>query len=351
MSHSTGLALRHMAAGKRKSTGDATSPQGLAVSRRLAVFALCLLASASGCSSSGEKEESKPVAAAKVVARVGERTITGHDLEMEFKHYKLVFRLDKPEAREKADKLRKSMLSRLVDNVILELEADRLGIAITPGELDVEVKTLLGEYDKPGLNQALAKNQMTLDAWKKLLERNLRIKKLIENEVELKINVTDAEIKDYYDKNSEDFKLPERLHVLQIMVKDETDAISIRKNLLARADFGVMAKERSQSPDAANGGDLGFYSRGQLPPEFEAAVFSLNEGEISDVARSIYGLHLFKVVKREKPRDMSFAEAREKILDILKTNKRNEEFSGWLAKIKSGVPVTIYPEALSPQPS
>lgn len=350
MSHSTESAFSPLAAGIRKPIEGFSRPAGPGLSRRLAVFAFCLLAAA-GCSSSGEKEESKPVPAVKIVAKVGDKTITDHDLEMEFKHYRVVFRLDKPEAREKADKLRKSMLSRLVDNVILEMEADRLGVAVTPGELDVEIKALLGEYDKPGLDQALARNQMTLETWKKLLERNLRIKKLIESEVELKLNVTDAEIKDYYDKNAEDFKLPERLHVLQIMVKDEADAISIRKKLLAKADFGVMAKERSQSPDAANGGDLGFYSRGQLPPEFETAVFNLNEGEISDVVKSIYGLHLFKVIKREKPRDMSFAEARGKILDILKTNKRNEEFTGWLAKIKSGVPVTIYPEALSPQPS
>jgi parvulin-like peptidyl-prolyl isomerase len=300
---------------------------------------------------SGGKEDTQPVAAARVVAKVGERTITDQNLEMEFKHYKVVFRLDKPEFRDKADKLRKSMLSRLVDNMILELEADRLGVVVTPGELDVEIKTLLGDYDEPGLNQALTKNQMKLDVWKKLLERNLRIKKLIESEVESKIHVADAEIKDYYDKNRDGFKLPERLSVLQIMVKDEAEAVNIRKKLLAGADFGTMAKERSQSPDAAHGGALGFYSKGQLPPEFENAVFNLKEGAISDVVRSIYGLHLFKVVKKEHPREMSFAEAREKILDILKINKRDEEFAGWLAKIKSGIPVTIYPEALSPQPS
>lgn len=324
---------------------------GRAALRGFGVTALCLLTSAWGCSYSGGKEESPPPPAARVVAKVGSRTITDQDLEMEFKHYKVVFRLDKPEARDKADKLRKSLLSRIVDNVILEMEADRLGVTVTPGELDVEVKTLLGEYDEPGLNQTLTRNQMKLDVWRKLLERNLRIKRLIENEVESKINVTDAEVREYYDKNAEDFKLPERLRVLQIMVKDEADAVNVRKKLMAKADFGTMAKERSQSPDAAQGGDLGFYSKGQLPPEFENAVFNLKEGDISDVVRSIYGLHIFKVVKKEKPRDMTFAEASEKILDILKTNKRDEEFAGWLAKVKSGVPVTIYPEELSPRPS
>jgi parvulin-like peptidyl-prolyl isomerase len=285
------------------------------------------------------------------VAKVNGKTITDQDLEAEFKHYKVVFRLDKPETRDKADKLRKSLLSRIVDNVILEMEADRLGVTITPGELDVEVKTLLGEYDEQGLNQALTRSQMKLDVWKKLLERNLRIKKLIVNEVESKIRLAEADIKEYYDKNAEDFKLPERVQVMQIMVKDEADAVNVRKKLLGRADFATIAKEHSQSPDAAHGGDLGFYSRGQLPPEFETAVFNLKEGDISDVVRSIYGLHIFKVVKKEKPRSMTFAEAREKILDILKTNKRDEEFAGWLAKIKSGVPVTIYPEALSSRPS
>jgi parvulin-like peptidyl-prolyl isomerase len=342
MSHSAASALRLLAAESAKPAGNAASQPLCAVNRWLALIALCLLVSSLGCSYPGGKEDSQP-AAPKVVAKVNGRTITDQDLETEFKHYKVVFRLDKPEIRDKADKLRKSLLSRLVDNVILEMEADRLGVAVTPGELDVEVKTLLGEYDEQGLNQTLTRNQVRLDVWKKLLERNLRIKKLIVNEVESKIRVTEAEIKEYFDKNAEDFKLPERLHVMQIMVKDEAEAVNARKKLLGRADFATIAKERSQSPDAAHGGDLGFYSRGQLPPEFETAVFNLKEGDISDVVRSIYGLHIFKVVKKEKPRSMTFAEAREKILDILKTNKRDEEFAGWLAKIKSGVPVTIYP--------
>jgi parvulin-like peptidyl-prolyl isomerase len=296
------------------------------------------------------KVEPKP-APNRVVAKVGDRTITDHDLEVEFKHYRVVFRLDRPEAREKAEKLRKSLLSRIVDNVILELEADRRGVAITPGELDVEVKTLLGDYDEAGLNQILSRNQIKLDTWKKLLERNMRIKKLIENEVESKIIISDAEVKDYYDQNVEEFKLPERIHVFQVMVKDEADAVQARKAILAGTDFATIAKERSQSPDAAKGGDLGFFSRGQLPPEFESAVFNLKEGETSDVVRSTYGLHIFKVIKKEKAREMSFAEAKDKIVEILRTTKRDEEFAGWLARIKSGVPVTIYPEALSPQSS
>jgi len=350
MNHSAGSGLRRLAVESAKSTENTARPHLCAVNCWLAVIALCLMTSLLGCSYPGGKEDSQP-AAAKVVAKVNGRSITDQDLEAEFKHYKVVFRLDKPEARDKADKLRKSLLSRIVDNVILEMEADRLGVTITPGELDVEVKTLLGDYDEQGLNQALTRNQVKLDVWKKLLERNLRIKKLIVNEVESKIRLTEVEIKEYYDKNAEDFKLPERVRVMQIMVKDEMSAVNVRKKLLAKADFATIAKEHSQSPDAAHGGDLGFYSRGQLPPEFETAVFNLKEGDISDVVRSIYGLHIFKVVKKEKPRSMTFAEAREKILDILKTNKRDEEFAGWLAKIKSGVPVTIYPEALSSRPS
>lgn len=342
--------MRRLTVESAKSTENTASSPRYAVNRWPVVIAFCFLASIGGCSYSSEKEDPQP-AAPKVLAKIDSRTITDQDLETEFKHYKVVFRLDKPEAREKADKLRKSLLSRIVDNVILEMEADKLGVTITPGELDVEVKTLLGEYDEQGLNQALTRNQMKLDVWKKLLERNLRIKKLIVNEVESKIRVDEAEIKEYYDKNAEDFKLPERAHVMQIMVKDEASAVNVRKKLLGRADFATIAKESSQSPDAAHGGDLGFYSRGQLPPEFETAVFNLKEGDISDVVRSIYGLHIFKVVKKEKPRSMTFAEASEKILDILKTNKRDEEFAGWLAKIKSGVPVTIYPETLSSRPS
>ncbi|MBI4667550.1 MAG: peptidylprolyl isomerase [Nitrospinae bacterium] len=303
------------------------------------------MAACSGSDSkeSGSRENSLPV------ARVGDRIITTVQLDAEIARYSAILRLDSHEAKEKMDHLRKSLLNHLVDDQALEWEADRQGIDVSGGELDEEVKSLIGEYDDNSLGKILEGNKLTLDEWKDRLKKSMRIMKLIKQEVDDKISLDEAEIKEFFNQNSDDFKWPERARVYQILAQTEPEAVEIRNELLRNADFAKMAKERSQSPDAEKGGDLGYYSRGQLPPEFESAVFGLKEGEISEVIKSTYGYHIFKVAKREKPRAMSYAESRERAMDMIKSLKRGEEFANWLANVKKNAQVTVYPEALAPR--
>ncbi len=302
----------------------------------------------SSCRKAQETTEGGEVSKlSSVIATVGTKKITGEDLKQRLNHYKVLLNLEEKEPLPKHENLNKAVLYQLIDEYLLEMEAKRLNISVSNEELEKEVNLLLGKYDNPKLGLILAKNEMSFDEWKASVKKGLVVKKLELVQVESKLSVDESEIKSYYDKNKDSFKWPERVRALQIMVTDETVAEQVRKKLLNKGDFAKIARERSQSPDAASGGDLGYFSRGQMPPEFENAVFGLKVGQISEVIESIYGFHVFKVVNREPPGDMSYDEARGRIRKLLMAQKREKEYKHWIDELKERVPVNIDYEALS----
>lgn len=299
----------------------------------------------------GGKDGKTPTAvdaADRPVALVGERVITLGDLNREIKNYRSMLGGESDVgAADQLTRLRQGLLNRLVNRVVLETEAEAEGVTVSQDDLDNEIRDLLGEYDEARLNLILAENALTFDEWKAGLAQLIKIRKLTVRRIDNRIALADKELRDYYRENAEDFKWPERARALQIMTEDETTAEQVRRKLVQGGDFPEQARKFSQSPDASAGGDLGFFSRGQLPPEFESAVFSLKEGEISQVIKSIYGFHLFKLISKEKSRAMTFEESRDRVRAILTARKREEEFTQWVESLKEKYEVTIYPESLS----
>jgi len=317
---------------------------------RIAAAGLTLAVALAGqaCNRSDGWRAGRSPAETAVVATIGPRTITVKDLDDTMKSYKLMLSLDDAEPVERMENLRKAVLSRIIDETVLILEADRLGVKASDEELEQELNRLVGDYDRAKLGLELARNELTFESWKEDVRKRLRIKKMELIAVEALIEVGEAEIKKYYEDHTDEFSWPERMRALQIMVADETTAEQIRKKLLSGGDFAKIAMEKSLSPDAAAGGDLGFFSRGQMPPEFEKAVFGLKVGQLSEVIESIYGFHLFKVVKREQPRLMSYPEARERIMNLLMDRKREKEYKRWLETLRERTPITVHLEVLQP---
>ncbi|VAX17225.1 Foldase protein PrsA precursor [hydrothermal vent metagenome] len=308
------------------------------------VFSGALL---TGCENIGGSKGSESPDLNSTIAEVGARKVTLGDLEHEVKRYKTLFKITDDQGRDQGEALRKAILTRLIDNLVLEVEADRLAITVSDSDLETEVASLLGKYDTARLGLILTENEMSYDEWEKSLIERIRTRKLTVKEIDSNITVSEEEIKEYFQEHASEFLWPMRVRALQIMVGDEAKAEKIRKRLVNKADFATIAKETSQSPDAASGGDLGYFSRGQMPPEFEEAVFNLKEGEISEVIKSIYGFHIFKVIKKKKLRPMKYNEAHERIRTLIFEKKREEVFVNWTKKLKKRVKIKVYPFQLS----
>ncbi|HEU0017026.1 MAG TPA: peptidylprolyl isomerase, partial [Methyloceanibacter sp.] len=113
--------------------------------------------------------------------------------------------------------------------------------------------------------------------------------------------VPEEEAKKIYDQKVAGMKPEEEIHARHILVATEAEAKEIQERLKKGEDFATVAKEKSKDP-SAEGGDLGFFGRGQMLKPFEDAAFQLKEGEISNPVRTQFGWHIIKVEeKRTRP--------------------------------------------------
>ena len=305
-----------------------------------------LLASFAGCDYFEEKPAPTPEEI--VVAKVGRTQITLAALDEEVGRYLPLIPDDDQNKAENVTRLRLSVLGRMIDKIVLEDEAAKTGIDVTEAELENELKSLLSEYSESNLGLTMAEKKINFSRWKDALKRRLVLQKLITTVVDPLLVIGDEEIKEYYEKNRKDFHWPERVRALQIVVNDEEQALLIRQQLGKNADFSEMAIKHSVKPEASSGGDLGYFSRGMKPPVIEDAVFALKPGQMSEVVKSTYGWHIFKLVKVKKSITLTLKEAKDSIFKILKEQKREEEFGNWLSALKKKSDIKVYKEALLP---
>jgi parvulin-like peptidyl-prolyl isomerase len=239
-------------------------------------------------------------------------------------------------------------LSRLLDSFIEEkllLEAARNnGIFLTDEEKKRYIARLSNEFK---LSEGMVKQEVEISA--------LLTKLLIEKftlALAKDIKVTPEEILEYYNSNKREFLQQEQRKVSQILLNSEEKAIEVYKMVKGATEeqFRKIAEQKSEGLEASRGGKMGLFEIGQLPEEMDKVVFSLKQGQISQVIESKYGYHIFRVdeiIKRaplpEKPDKKVSSNIEMKILN----QKINEFVHNYLEKLKSKFGWKFYPEKLN----
>tara|TARA_B100000614_G_scaffold211604_1_gene194887 strand:- start:1538 stop:2617 length:1080 start_codon:yes stop_codon:yes gene_type:complete len=231
--------------------------------------------------------------------------------------------------------LEQQVLDGLITRTILEQETDRLGITVS----DERFNETLGQFKEQFPNDsayqmALEEQGFTEAEFEQELRRQMVIEELIRSQVYDQIEVTDEDIRGFYDDNPQYFEQPEQVAARHIILttQDVDDAgreelraqlEDIRQQIVDGADFAEMAREYSQGPSAENGGDLGTFGRGQMVPEFEQVAFSLDVGEVSDIVETQFGYHIVQVTERIPAQTQSFEDSRDRIQQFLTEEARN----------------------------
>jgi peptidyl-prolyl cis-trans isomerase D len=150
------------------------------------------------------------------------------------------------------------------------------------------------------------------------------------------IEISDDELRQYYTQHKAEYSLPDRVKAQHILFKTQgkkpEEIAPIRekaRQVLERAkkgeDFAALAKQFSEDTSAANGGDLGSFTRGQMVPEFERVAFSLMPGAISELVDTQFGIHIIKVNEKENARERSFDDVKETIRPVIATLKAEQK--------------------------
>lgn len=255
--------------------------------------------------------ESKPSAHDKILATVGNKFITLND----FKH-----RLSRLPAyfRGMAEKNKRNLLDDMIVEYLFLEDAVRKGV-----DKDREVRDMLEE------------------AKKKII-----IAKFVKTEIDDKINISEDQIKKYYEKHKDDFKKPEMWRASHILVANEAEAKDVLAALSGGKSFQELAKGKSIDATASRGGDVGYFRKGQVVPEFENTCFSLKSGETSGIIHTQFGYHIIKLTDKKPEAIQSFEEARQGIENKLKVEERTEAFDKLVLDLKNKYRVRLEDDAM-----
>ena len=314
----------------------------------LHIFLCCLISlSVVLTACDNKKDRQSADGSDKIVAIVNYDKIYLSQLLDETNRFSSKYGISFSENRERHQKTARHILDELILKKIYFQEAERLNLTADEDELEDFLKHAVGDYSEEDFSQMFKSKNMDLSKWKERVKEERLFEKLIDQEVKDKIKVEEKEIKAYYKSNSKDYLLPERVQALQIVVNNELEAEAIYNNLQEGADFFQLAKSKSVSPEGVHGGDLGFFSRGQMPKEFDDAVFNLKVGQFSKVVQTPYGYHIFKVIKKKRDKTMSFKEAREKIKEKLIKEKEKKEYLDWISNLREKSVIVIKENVLA----
>src|SRR3982075_292873 len=131
--------------------------------------------------------------------------------------------------------------------------------------------------------------------------------------VEGKAATTDENMKKVYEEAAKQITGEQEVHARHILVETEDQAKKIEEDLKKGADFAELAKKESKDPGASDGGDLGFFTKDQMVPEFSAAAFALEPGKISDPVKTQFGWHIIKVEEKRTRKAPDFEQVKPQI--------------------------------------
>ncbi|WP_314585198.1 peptidyl-prolyl cis-trans isomerase [Paenibacillus terrigena] len=229
-------------------------------------------------------------------------------------------------------------INSLIMFEVVDQEAKKANITVSEADLDKEVDNLKKSAGgDEGFNQMLVQYNLTIEALRKEMIPQVQLTKLLTP----KVNVTDQEIKDFYEANKASMSTPEQVRASHILVKTKEEADAIEKELKGGADFAALAKEKSTDTGSkVNGGDLNFFGKGQMVPEFEEAAFKMKVGEVSEPIMSQFGYHIIKLTDKKEAVNPTLDDKKVEIKEQLTKQKISEMSNEYIQGLRDKAKIT-----------
>jgi parvulin-like peptidyl-prolyl isomerase len=302
-----------------------------------AVCALAVTASACG----GDDERTPEDVPPEAIALVGDTEIPRSEFDELMARAKTNYETQKrpfPKAgTPEYQDLKTRAVAFLVQRHQMRLEAEELGVEVTDEDVDkklAELKKTAFEDDEEKFQEALAREGLTEEKAREEIRDRLLQEQIYEKVTE-DVEVTDEDVKSYYDKNKAQFTQAASRDVRHILVKNKARADEIYAQASNGGNFAALAKQHSQDQGTKKVGGKLPVTKGSTVPAFDKAAFSLDTGEISAPVKTTFGWHIIKAdgpVKPEKATPLE--EVQDQIRETLLREKRQAELDKWLKEIE-----------------
>ena len=225
--------------------------------------------------------------------------------------------------------IQQEVMEQLIVQELLWQEAQRRETIVGDTEIDEQLEEMKGGFDtEQAFLFKIKEGGFTESTYRENIRQQRSVQRMVSENISSAIEISDEEVLDFYVANTDRMTIPEQVrarHVL-ISLKSEDDnaravafekIAAVRKEIENGTSFALVAMERSEGPSANQGGDLGFFGRGDMVPAFEEVAFALQPGEISENVETQYGFHIIKLEERREGRVVPVEEAAERIRPYL----------------------------------
>jgi peptidyl-prolyl cis-trans isomerase C len=258
-------------------------------------------------------------------------------------------RAGSPVPTEKRDEVLRGVLDQLVAYHLIAQESRSRKMGPTDADVDARIAQIKGSFpSEDAFQKGIQAQGLTVDEFRAQARLSLEVAKFLETEVASKVAVTESEVDAFYKQNLDRFKQDESVRARHILIgvpqtapadaksKARQTAQSVITQLKRGAAFEEVARKMSSDTGSAqNGGDLGFFPKGQMTPAFEQAAFALKVGQTSGIVETPFGFHIIRVIERRDPRTAPFDEVSGQIKEFLTQGQREKKLGDFVTQFKT----------------
>lgn len=246
------------------------------------------------------------------------------------------------------DELKEKLLDRMIDEKLQLQDGKKIGLTVGEERILQALDDIkkANNIDDEQFSMMLKREGTSLEQYKETIHNQIMVQKVVGYQVNNRTQISEEELKSYYMRHRKDYHLPPRVkarHILFILNDvltekerelKEKKAEEVKKRLDAGESFEKLAKEFSEDVSASNGGDLGILDRGKMVIDLENAIFALRSGEISDLIRTPYGIHIAKVDKVIPGGFTPLEEVKNDIEQKLRSEKFQKNYDGYMQDLR-----------------
>jgi len=287
----------------------------------------------------------------RIVAIVNDDIITLSQLNRSFKPWlvdieKMGYAQEKE--RQMIFKAREGILQQLITEKLTDQEIERFKVSVSEKEIDAQIEIIKKArfLTEEELRETLEHRGTTLESYRERLKKDILSAKLLNLEVKSKIVITNEDIKAYYDKHKEEYTGKRKYHLRNIIKRVPVNAADefkkeirlkmeeVLKKLEAGQPFEALARTYSDSPIAAEGGDLGVFSPDQLSPEIREAIIDKGIGEFTSILDTEQGFQIFYIQNIIRSKDTLLEEVSSEIQEKITKQIMDTKFKTWIGSLR-----------------
>jgi peptidyl-prolyl cis-trans isomerase C len=286
-----------------------------------------------------------------VLARVDGEAITKAEFEQHITQMEVNAGQQVPKAQR--NEIYRKALDQLINIKVLKKEVRSRKLDADETAVNDQIQKIRQQFpSEEEYKKALASRGVTPEKLRDDMRDESRINKMMEVEAAATTAVTDAEIREFYDKNPDKFKQPEAVRASHILIRVQPGDAAAQKKALATVqslhrqakagkDFGDLARRHSNDSSAERGGDLGFFTRDRMVPEFANAAFALKPGQVSDIVQTSFGYHVIKVAERRPTISVPLEQVTGQVREFLTQQRRQEKAEAFVKVLRSKSKVEV----------